>query len=357
MPETNIRIVDIARRAGVSAGTVDRVIHHRGRVSSAKRELVEKALAEMNYEPNLVARFLASKKRYSIAVVIPAFEAGEYWELVHDGINRAWEELHRFNVDVKYFYFDQYDVNSFSKTTQDIVRLSFDGVMMATLAGDAAMEFSLLLDKCSTPYVYIDSNIPGQNNMAYYGCDSLVGGAMAARLLIREVGKNADLFFARVRFRHRAVSAQMLARQKGFEQYARMTHFGGNIYRMDLFPGDHMGNLTRLKKLIAKTDRPLGGIVFNSRIYELASTVHCLEVADKQRICLAGYDAIGKNVEALFGNQISFLLSQRPEIQGYNALKALGNLFLYGEKSEKINFMPIDILIRENIAFYNNYKL
>ena len=38
---SNIRIVDIAKMAGVSVGTVDRVIHNRGRVSEENRKKVQ----------------------------------------------------------------------------------------------------------------------------------------------------------------------------------------------------------------------------------------------------------------------------------------------------------------------------
>ena len=47
-----IRIKDIAERAGVSVGTVDRVLHDRPNVSKPAREKVEQALKEMNYQPN-----------------------------------------------------------------------------------------------------------------------------------------------------------------------------------------------------------------------------------------------------------------------------------------------------------------
>lgn len=50
-----IRIKDIAERAGVSVGTVDRVLHNRPNVSKPAREKVEEALKEMNYQPNVYA--------------------------------------------------------------------------------------------------------------------------------------------------------------------------------------------------------------------------------------------------------------------------------------------------------------
>lgn len=61
---SNIRIVDIAKMAGVSVGTVDRVIHNRGRVSEENRKKVQAILEMVHYQPNLMARSLASKKQY-----------------------------------------------------------------------------------------------------------------------------------------------------------------------------------------------------------------------------------------------------------------------------------------------------
>ncbi|HQB28933.1 MAG TPA: LacI family DNA-binding transcriptional regulator, partial [Paludibacter sp.] len=53
MQQKRIRIKDIAKLAGVSAGTVDRVVHNRGNVSAKSREAVEKVLKEVNYRPNI----------------------------------------------------------------------------------------------------------------------------------------------------------------------------------------------------------------------------------------------------------------------------------------------------------------
>ena len=49
---SKIRIKDIAERAGVSVGTVDRIIHGRGNVSPISMERVQKVLDEINYTPN-----------------------------------------------------------------------------------------------------------------------------------------------------------------------------------------------------------------------------------------------------------------------------------------------------------------
>ena len=58
------RIKDIAEMSGVSTGTVDRILHNRGKVSEEAQKKVEKVLKEIDYHPNLIARSLALKKNY-----------------------------------------------------------------------------------------------------------------------------------------------------------------------------------------------------------------------------------------------------------------------------------------------------
>jgi LacI family transcriptional regulator len=66
-----IRIKDIAKRAQVSVGTVDRVLHNRGEVSEETRTLVNNIINELEYKPNLIASSLASKKPFQIGVLLP----------------------------------------------------------------------------------------------------------------------------------------------------------------------------------------------------------------------------------------------------------------------------------------------
>ena len=118
----NIRIIDIAEMAGVSVGTVDRVIHNRGRVSEENEKKVRAILEKANYQPNLMARSLASKKQYHFLAITPSFKPGEYWEAISEGIDKAASETEFYNVNVTKLFFDQYDNHTFDA----IVRTLFD---------------------------------------------------------------------------------------------------------------------------------------------------------------------------------------------------------------------------------------
>lgn len=353
----NIRIVDIAQMAGVSSGTVDRVLHNRGRVSPEKREKVEKILKEINYEPNMVARFLASKKNYIFAAITPTFSSGDYWALVCDGIDRATSELKKFNITLEYFRFNQYDRNSFFKAVDEFRQKKFDGVLIATLFGEHIVSLSRELDEKETPYIYIDSGISGENDLAYFGGDSFGSGNIAAKLLLKEVGLEADIFFAHIRFKHHEISVQMKTREQGFMDCLSRVGYSGNIHHIEVDPDDYAASLNQLRYIISKSPGLVGGIVLNSRIYKLISLMEKLDESLRKKVRLIGHDAIERNVRALKNEQISYILSQRPELQGYDAIKALGNYLLFKQKPEKTNHMPIDILIKENVDYYNNYKL
>ena len=63
-------VVDVAKRAGVAAITVSRVVNDSGPVSARVRVRVEQAIAELGYVPNSVARSLRTKRTDTIALVL-----------------------------------------------------------------------------------------------------------------------------------------------------------------------------------------------------------------------------------------------------------------------------------------------
>lgn len=63
-------INDVAKAAGVSASTVSRVLSNSPRISDATKERVRKAVKELNYYPNAIARSLANKVTRTIGLIL-----------------------------------------------------------------------------------------------------------------------------------------------------------------------------------------------------------------------------------------------------------------------------------------------
>ncbi len=104
-----------------SEGTVDRVLHQRGDVSAKSLEAVNKVLEETNYSPNIIARSLASKKHYRFVCLYPAHQPLDYWQSVDEGFDLAAQEFIHYNVEIEKKYFNQFDVNSFVRISNEIL--------------------------------------------------------------------------------------------------------------------------------------------------------------------------------------------------------------------------------------------
>src|ERR1700755_1004380 len=103
MKKANARIKESAIRAGVSTGTVDRVIHNRGRVAPDVQKRVLEILKEMSYEPNLIARALGSKKEYRIAALIPNPITDPYWLGPKEGIEKAEAGVKQYGINIQQY--------------------------------------------------------------------------------------------------------------------------------------------------------------------------------------------------------------------------------------------------------------
>ena len=99
-----LTITDIAKLAGVSAGTVDRILHRRGKVSERSRAAVEKVLAESGYRNNIHTSAVGLRKGFRIAVTMPASTEGGYWHSILEGISHATEEFSDISMEYSFFF-------------------------------------------------------------------------------------------------------------------------------------------------------------------------------------------------------------------------------------------------------------
>ena len=70
MGDKAVTIKDVAKEAGVGAGTVSRVLNDAPSVSAKTREKVEQAMQRLGYKPNTFARGLKSNNSYSMGVIV-----------------------------------------------------------------------------------------------------------------------------------------------------------------------------------------------------------------------------------------------------------------------------------------------
>ncbi len=348
LPE-KIRIKDIARMAGVSAGSVDRIIHNRGNVSKKSKEKILAVMKEINYKPNAIASALASKKKYKIACFLPDTKESEYWSLVVEGIKHAENELSDFNFKATYIHFNQFDENSFIEESKKLFEEGISGVLMVPAFKEESKKIILQLQEKEIPFSFIDTVIEDCDFLSYYGQHSLQSGYVAARLLFSEVEPNKDIYLLKTQTLTRALSNQIDNRMRGFNKYCAEHHITANIKEIEIQLHDEKSLNEQLDQTF-KGNQNIGAcIIFNSRAYLIANY---LEQNDLKGIKLFGYDTIKRNIDYLQKGTITGLIGQQPKTQGYKGLKSLSEQLIFKHTPPHINFMPIEILIKENIDYF-----
>jgi len=91
-----MKMDDIARLAGVSKASVSRVLNNKPNVSEKLRKKVEQVLEDYDYQPNLVAQALNTKKSKLIGVLLPAIGLDLFADIV-DGISSTLQ-MHGYEL-------------------------------------------------------------------------------------------------------------------------------------------------------------------------------------------------------------------------------------------------------------------
>ena len=346
----NIRIIDIANKANVSVGTVDRVIHNRGNVSERTNKRVQKVIEELQYKPNTIAQALAMKKERTLYVLIPHVLSGEYWEMVNIGITNAQEELEVYGFVIKKIFYDQYRVETFVQCAEELKQnKEFDGLVLSTHFMEETCHFADWLFENNIPYVFINSEINHTNHLAYFGQNSYDCGRVFARLCLELLPPESDILNFDIHGKRNKKPSHVSIMENGFYEYMKEVNRKKRVLTLDVCMNEPEFN-NKIESFMNENPTVKIAIVFNSRAHYLAEY---LELTNNDQLKILGLDLVKRNVEYLKKGQIKYLLSQKPETQCYNALKTLSNYLIFKILPKtKMNYTPIDILIKENVDYY-----
>lgn len=346
----NTRIKDIALRAGVSIGTVDRVLHKRGEVSEETKKKIQHIIDELDYRPNLLASSLASKKSTLFATLMPrAVTEDSYWIKPQMGVDKAMGQIRAYGVKIEQYYFEMDNSASFTAEAEKLLQTSPDGVMVAPWAKREAIQLARTLDERKIPYIFIDAALTEAHPISFVAQSSLDSGFLAAKLLDWGTPENSLIMLIHVA-RELDNASHLQQREKGFMRYFADKNSTRRIVKMEVSGnGDEI--VKHLGELEIDACEVKGLFVTNSKVHMAAECFKSLCVEPK----IVGYDLIPQNVELLREGKIDFLICQKPEVQGFQAIHLLFDFIVKKEKIKKENFTSIDLITRENIDFYNAF--
>ena len=171
-----VRMKDIARDLGVSVVTVSKVLRGNPDVGEATRKRVLKRMKELNYQPNIMARGLASGRTYTVGLVVP--------DLVHPFFAEFAKSLSgmlRENDRALILASSEEDPAIEQREIRTLLNRGVDVIIIASCQSNLRNFYELGHNQ--TPYILFDRNFP---HLAanFVGSDDVEVGRMATQHLI-----------------------------------------------------------------------------------------------------------------------------------------------------------------------------
>ena len=347
-----VTINDVAKAAGVSKGTVDRVLHNRGEVSEQSWKKVINVIEKLGYIPNMHASLLASRKNFRIVCLLPEFSKGEFWELTEKGMSQGQEYAAHYGIDIISVKYDQYDLSSFQKACIKVLDSAPSAVILAPMFRNETLKFVNTLKTIQIPYVFIDSKLEEDGYLAYYGMPMYQSGYLCADILTmeREIKR---IHIVRIERDKMGLSDPTQMRRMGFLDYISEHYPNCIVDNTFIDPKDEDSRYRRLDALFAEDTEPEKYIVmFNSRVYLVADYLKTKGISTCR---VVGFDVLERNLTLLREGYVQALIAQRPDKQLIAAITTLADrLVIQKSPARKDNYAHMDIINRYNCDYYYN---
>lgn len=345
-----VGVKELAKLAGVSIGTIDRVLHDRPGVAAKTKEKVLALLAEHDYQPNMIARALSNRKSRHLVALIPLDSPeSAYWQSPLQGIEKAVHEIKSYSFHVEVLFFDQNDRLSFMLQVDKLTKMDFDGLVLAPMFNVEAEPLIQYCDEHKIPYVFLNSDIPAVKNKAYYGPDLFQSGCMLAQMSKYLVHADEEILLVHIS-KEMERQHHLLRKEEGILHYMQTHKMKHKLHKVQIRDTDYQTIQKSLQKVLSTREIRLI-VVTNSRV----SSVACfLEEYKREDIYLLGFDYLPDNIAYLAKGVIDFLICHKPIAQGYQSVMSLFYMLEHNLTPEKMNYMPIDVISKENYRYYEN---
>ena len=335
-----VTVKSLAKAAGVSRGTVDRVLHDRG---SVKKELAIKikALAkEMGYVPNRGEKNLAAvRERYKIGVLLPSI-GNAFFEGVIEGINRAIAEYEDLGVDVIINKVQGYDEATHLASIDDLKLKGCSAICLATLDTPAV---SKKIEECNDlgiKVILVNSDVSGCRRICYVGSDYCKSGRTCAGLL--------SLISRKEKLNILVVTGS-----------SRMQ---GHRIRIDGFCREleHLNVDFEICQQVESNDSDIQAQIVTSQYLMHHKEINCVYVTGagvqgvgaaiiatgRKDIIGIAFDDIYTTVEMVRAGIFKFVVCQQPDRQGYHAVKRAYQVLSGSVNAQTLNDFYTDTIIK-----------
>lgn len=314
-------IQEIADLAGVSRGTVDRVVNQRGKVKADVEAKILQVMDECGYEHK------QRRRTYTIGVVTQLFDAS-FMKDIQAGLDEAVEEYKERGITLHMLHSSDVDENQQLSLIEQLEKEGIDALAIMPVDHKCiAQKINELVDR-GIPVVTFNSDIAGTKRLCYIGMDNHRSGKAAAGLMSLLTRAQGDILIITGYFTNRANSMRVEAFVEELQKQSKMQLLGVQCSydKADI-----------VEDIVTRTlhEHPdIKGIF-------LASAGHAgihkalAQCAPQQRPYIIAYDVTKETSEYLNQDTFDFLIDQENHIQGYQAIRVIYELLVKKQSPAK----------------------
>ena len=336
-------IHDVAREAGVSVATVDRVLNKRPGVRQQTVERVDSAVGRLNYQPDRLAARLARSREHRIAFVLPDGNTA-FLEQLRSQVQGAAKRGAAERVSIHIEQSDVFVGETLTRTLQGFDD-RFDGVAVVALDHPLVREAIDGLESRGVKVITLVSDLSSSRRRHYVGIDNAAAGRTAASLVGRFVGPGKrgaiGIVMGSLSLRDH------VERRYGFEQVLKEEYPKLTVLPIE----ESRDNFKKVEKITAKfiEDTPnlvglyntgagnrgmIGALEKSGRANDVICVVHELTPYSRQALATGTVDAV---------------INQNTGHEVRSAVRVLLALIDETEVLEDQERIRIDIFLRDNL--------
>lgn len=175
---------DVAREAGVSLATVDRVLNDRPGVRKATAKRVGDAMAKLGYERDMAAANLSKRRQYRLAFILAA-GTNSFMHMLRDAVSGTASFTSVDRVELETILVPPFDGQALAEALDALNPDQVDGIaMVATDSPEVRDAISRLVAR-GVHVLTLVSDAPTSRRAKFVGIDNVVAGRTAAGILGR----------------------------------------------------------------------------------------------------------------------------------------------------------------------------
>lgn len=341
-----VTIKDIAKLAGVSRGTVDRVVNNRPGVNPETEAAVRALMEELGYHPNAAGKMLAARKRKLRLAFLTVHgpDAIFFEDVLHAAREKAGE-LRDLGVTVDFYLVRQYDRPYLERLLREVEASEPDGIAALPLRTKPFVEFMERMNQKNIPAVFYNIDEDFASRLCYVGCDYVQSGRVAAGLCALCVGKHGKVGVATY---DGADAVSFTTRMRGFSQEILGQYPGMALADHGKPAIFHGSDFTQVFSLLDRHPDLKALYIVNLGDFSVCRAVR--EHAGWRDLAVVTNDLVPVQAEMLRNGTISATVTQQPDQQGALSLQVLYDFLVFGTPPQQSSlFTKLDIHILQNI--------